>query len=108
MEGLRGIFWNCEGFRDKAKHLFVQESVREYHLDFIALSEMGRSNFATSFLNQLTVRYDFMWVCAPPRGRSGVCLWGLMQQLSKLNMLRRGIFVLNLCYVIKMMVSNGY
>ena len=49
MHNLRGVFWNSEGFRDPGKHLFVQESIRERKLDFIALSETGRSNFATLF-----------------------------------------------------------
>ena len=54
MHNLRGLFWNSEGFRDPGKHLFVNESIRERKLDFIALSETGRSNFATPFLNHLS------------------------------------------------------
>ena len=53
MHNLRGMFWNSEGFRDPGKHLFVQESIRERKLDFLALSETGRSYFATPFLSHL-------------------------------------------------------
>jgi hypothetical protein len=47
MLGLKGLIWNREGFRDPGKHLFVKESIREYHLDFIALlgGLISRSNF---------------------------------------------------------------
>jgi hypothetical protein len=39
MHKLRGIKWNSEGFKDPGKHLFVEESIREYYLDFITLIE---------------------------------------------------------------------
>ena len=41
MTGLKGMFWNSQGIRDPAKHDFIQETVREQRLDFIALSEIG-------------------------------------------------------------------
>ena len=77
MHSLRGIFWNSEGFRDPGKHLFVQEAIRERKLDFFALSETGRSNFATPFLTHLAAGQDFSWFCLPPRGRSGGMLIGV-------------------------------
>ena len=46
---MKGIFWNCDGFGDTAKHLSVQELIRDNKLDFIVLLETGRSNFATTF-----------------------------------------------------------
>ena len=55
MHDLKGIFWNSEGFCDPRKNLFVQESIRERKLDFIALWEIGRSNFSTPFLTHLAV-----------------------------------------------------
>ena len=66
MSGVKALFWNSEGFRDFAKHLFVQESIRERRLDFIALSETGRSNFFTPFLAHLAAGQDFSWFCLPP------------------------------------------
>jgi hypothetical protein len=36
-----GCFWNGEGFGDPAKHLFVQESIRDYKLDFFTILETG-------------------------------------------------------------------
>ena len=53
MTTLKGMFWNSQGICDPAKHDFIQETVREQRLDFIALSETGRSNFATHFINRL-------------------------------------------------------
>ena len=71
MDGLRGMTWNSEDFRDPGKHLFVKESIRDFRLDFIALIETGRSNFSTSFLRSLSGEADFMWFCLPLHGRSG-------------------------------------
>ena len=50
---MRGIFWNTDGLGDHTKHFAIHELVREHKLDFIALLEMGRSNFSASFLNFL-------------------------------------------------------
>jgi hypothetical protein len=57
--GLKRLTWNSEGFKDPGKHLFVKESICEYHLDFIALLETGRSNFSILFLHNLVVGKDF-------------------------------------------------
>ena len=77
MSGLRGLFWNSEGFWDPGKHFFTQETIRERWLDFIALSETGRSNFSTPFLSHLAAGLDFSWFCLPPQGRSGGMLIGI-------------------------------
>ena len=77
MHSLRGLFWNSEGFLDPGKHHFINESIRERKLDFLALSETGRSNFATPFLSHLAAGQDFSWFCLPPRGRSGGMLLGV-------------------------------
>jgi hypothetical protein len=53
MLDLKGMTWNLGGFGDPGKHLFVQESIREHRLDFIALLETGRSNFTVPFLKHL-------------------------------------------------------
>jgi hypothetical protein len=71
MDVLKGMIWNSEGFKDPNKHLFVNESIREQKLDFIALLETGRSNFSVPFLNHLSTGLDFHWLCLPPHGRSG-------------------------------------
>ena len=55
----KSMTWNSDGFRDPGKHLFVKESIRKHGLDFIALLEMGRSNFTVPFLNGLAVGKDF-------------------------------------------------
>jgi hypothetical protein len=60
MVGLRGISWNSEGFKDPGKHFFVKEAIREHGIDFIALIEMGRSNFSKTFLNSLAGTADFV------------------------------------------------
>jgi hypothetical protein len=39
MQSLKGMHWNGEDFRDSTNHLFVEESMREQCLHFIALLE---------------------------------------------------------------------
>jgi len=85
MQGLRGIKWNSEGFRDPAKHLFVQELIKDHKLDFITLLETGRSNFSAQFLNHLAGGRDFAWYCSPPHGRSGGILVGINIETLHVN-----------------------
>ena len=96
MHNLRGLFWNSEGFRDPGKHFFVKESIRERKFDFIALSETGRSNFATPFLNHLAAGQDFSWFCLPPRGRSGGMLLGVNTSTLQVTNVEVGDFCVKL------------
>jgi hypothetical protein len=72
-----GCFWNGEGFRDPAKHLFVRETIRDYKLDFFAILETGRADFSVLFLRNIAGSADFSWYCLPPQGRSGGILVGV-------------------------------
>jgi hypothetical protein len=85
MEGLRGMSWNSEGFRDPGKHLFFDEAIREYSLDFIALLETGRSNFSNAFITSLSGDVDFAWFCLPQMCRSGGIWLVLIHLLFKLK-----------------------
>ena len=85
MQGLRGLLWNSDGFRDPAKHIFTRETISEHKLDFIALLETGRSNFTIPFLQQLTPGVDFAWFCLPPHGRSGGILVGINTSTLQVN-----------------------
>jgi len=96
MQGLKGITWNSEGFRDLAKHLFVKEAIREHRLDFIALLETGRSNFAVPFLKQLAAGLDFSWFCLPPHGRSGGILVGINTATLHVSKVYMGDFCVKL------------
>ena len=92
MEGLRGLTWNSEGFRDPGKHLFVKESIRDHQLDFVALLETGRSNFAVPFLRDLSSGKDFTWFCLPPHGRSGGILVCINSATLKVTKVENGEF----------------
>ena len=39
---MNGIFENSRGLGDLAKHLNIAHQVRDYNLDFLAISETGR------------------------------------------------------------------
>ena len=73
---MKGMIWNSDGFGDSAKHLAVQESIKEHILSFVAIIETGRSNFSAPFLKHLAGGFDYTWYCLPPRGRSGGILVG--------------------------------
>jgi hypothetical protein len=74
---MKGSFWNSGGFRDTAKHLFVNETIRDYKLDFFAILESGKDNFSAPFLKHISGGLDFQWYCVPPIGRSGGILVGI-------------------------------
>ena len=48
---MKGMIWNSDGFGDTAKHLAVNEFVREHRLDFVAIIETGRSDRKSTRLN---------------------------------------------------------
>ena len=73
-------FWNSGGFRDSAKHSVVTDTIRDNKLDFFAVIETGRDNFAAPFLRNLSGGLDFVWYCLPPIGRSGGILAGFNAQ----------------------------
>ena len=55
----------------------VIETIRDYKLDFFAISETGKANFSAPFLNKLSGGFDFLWYCLRPQGRSGGMLVGI-------------------------------
>ena len=89
---MRGIFWNSRGLRDLAKRRFLADASLEHHLDFIALSETGRSNFTNQFLATLSGGLDFDWHCLPPRGRSGGVLLGVKCETLEVRSVVMGEF----------------
>jgi hypothetical protein len=96
MNNLKGITWNSEGFKDPGKHLFVKESIREHDLDFIASLEIGHSNFAIPFLQDLATGKDFAWYCLPPHGWSRGILVGFNTNTLKVNRVDNGKFCVKL------------
>jgi hypothetical protein len=88
--------WNSEGFRDPGKHLFVHESIRDFHLDFIALLETGRSNFEIPFLKHLAGGKVFNWFCLPPHGRSEGILVGINIETLHVQNVETGDFSVKL------------
>jgi hypothetical protein len=68
---MKGNFWNSNGFKDPKKHKFISDLTKENNLNFIAISEAGRSEFMFRFLKNLCVGRDYLWHSKAPRGRSG-------------------------------------
>jgi hypothetical protein len=74
---MKGIFWNSRGLSDLAKTRFISDTVREQDLDFVALLETGKKDFAQSTLNNFCAGRNFLWHWTEPHGRSGGILLGV-------------------------------
>ena len=86
---MEGLFLNSRGLADLAKQRFLAETTIEHHLDFIALLEIGRDNFTSQFLQNLSNGTGFDWHILPPRGRSGRILLGVRcETLEVLNVVQ--------------------
>jgi hypothetical protein len=68
---MKGVFWNCDGFRDPLKHRFISELTKEQSLSFIAISETVKRSFTESFLRNLSGGRNFIWHTKEPSGHSG-------------------------------------
>jgi hypothetical protein len=93
---MKGVWWNSEGLGDPAKHLFINETIREHKLDFIIILETGRSNFSGPFLKHLSRGLDFLWYCLPPHGRSGGILVGINMETILIKKVESGNFCIKL------------
>ncbi|PVH35203.1 hypothetical protein PAHAL_7G126000 [Panicum hallii] len=89
---MKGIFWNCNGFKDPKKYRFVTDLTKELDLNFIALSETVKSEFSDSFLKNLCAGRDFIWHCKEPRGRSGGILMGIDLSVFDIGAIDEGDF----------------
>jgi hypothetical protein len=65
---------------------------KENGLSFLAISEMGRSDFMLRFLKNLCGGRDFIWYSKAPHGRSGGILLGVDQQLFDIGSIDEGEF----------------
>lgn len=89
---MKGVFWNCDGFRDPKKHRFVTDLTKEFNLSFIALSETGKKDFSDAFLKNLCAGKDFLWHCKEPRGRSGGMVLGIDFNVYDIGSIDEGDF----------------
>ena len=74
---MNGMFTNSRDLGDLAKHSHFADCVRDHNLDFLAITETGRREFAQSLLNRLSGGIEFDWYSRPPHGRSGGILLGI-------------------------------
>ena len=89
---MKGIFWNCRGLGDLAKHNYLSQLAREHRLDFIALMETGRRSFSESTLRHFCGGVDFLWHLMPPRGRSGGMMLGVNPGVYDIGAIDEGDF----------------
>jgi hypothetical protein len=87
---MRGIFWNSNGFKDPKKHKFVSDLIKENNLNFIAISETGRSEFLPRFLKNLCSGRDYLWYSKTPRGKSAGMLLGVDLQMYDIGAIEEG------------------
>src|SRR6266540_480349 len=89
---MKGIFWNCRGLRDFAKHTFLRDTLREHNLEFIALLETYRKKFSIECLDNFCAGSEFYWFWNPPRGMSGGILLGVNLLTYVVNRIEMGEF----------------
>ena len=82
---MKGVFWNCRGLRDLAKHTFLHDVAVDNKLDFIALSETNKNSFSTQCLENFCAGADFVWHWRCPRGMSGGMLMGINQEFFEVE-----------------------
>jgi len=82
---MKGLFWNCRGLRDLAKHTFLHDVAEDNRLDFIALSETNRNSFSTQYLENFCAAADFIWHWRCTWGMSGGILMGINQEYFELE-----------------------
>ncbi|CAN6182020.1 unnamed protein product [Urochloa humidicola] len=87
---MKGIFWNCRGLRDLAKHSFLHDTTQQNQLDFIALSETNRKDFSTTWLENFSAGADFLWHWRSPRGMSGGLLVGVRHSTFVIDRVEEG------------------
>jgi exonuclease III len=87
---MKGVFWNSNGFKDLKKHKFISDLTKENNLNFIAISEAGRSDFTPRFLKNLCSGRDYLWHRKAPKGRSGGILHGIDLQFYDIGAIDEG------------------
>ena len=89
---MKGIYWNCNGFADQKKYRFLSELVKEKNLDFMALSETGRTSIPQNTLNNICAGKDYLWHTKAPVGRSGGMLVGVNLTTFDIGEIEEGEF----------------
>ena len=87
---MKGIFWNCDGFKDPKKHRFISDLTKEHNLSFIAISEIGRRSFTSPFLKNLCSGKNYIWHVKEPKGRSGGILLGIDLEVFDIGAIDEG------------------
>jgi hypothetical protein len=82
--------------RDPQKFKHISDLTKEHSLNFIALSETGRSEFMPSFLKNLCAGREFLWHTMTPKGRFGGMLGGVDLQVFDIGAIDEGDFYVNL------------
>jgi hypothetical protein len=56
---MNGMFRNSRGLGDLAKHSHITDCCKDYNLDFVPISKMGKCDYSQSLLNRLSGGLDF-------------------------------------------------
>jgi hypothetical protein len=72
---MNDMLFNSRGLGELAKHLHIAHCSRDYCLDFLAISEIGRRHFSTSILNRLSGWIDCLGFTSASRYVRGHFTW---------------------------------
>jgi hypothetical protein len=87
---VKGFFWNTNGLKESQKLKHIIDLTKEHDLNFIAVSETGRSEFMPNFLKNLCAGRDYLWHTMAPKGRSGGILLGVDLQVVDIGAIDEG------------------
>jgi exonuclease III len=87
---MKRIYWNTNGLRGPQKLKNISDLIKEHDLNFIALSETGRSKFMPSFLKSLCAGMDYLWHTMAPKGRYGGMLVVVDLQVMDIGAINEG------------------
>jgi hypothetical protein len=89
---MKGLFSNSRGLSDLAKSKFLNDTVKEQSLDFVALLETSKKDFSQSVLTKFCNGRNFLWHWTQPHGRSGGILLGVNLDTFDIGSIEEGDF----------------
>jgi exonuclease III len=86
---------NCQGLGKPGKFEFLRELITRHKADFIGLQETKRKEFDQRWFEAINPQKNFVWISAPPRGRSGGLLVGFNSDMFDVIWQDKSEFMIN-------------
>jgi hypothetical protein len=74
---IRGIFWNCRGFKKKGIASYIRELLRVQRLDFVCCQETMLQDLFDACIRSVYPNRLYLWGWVPSQGRAGGLIAGI-------------------------------